>query len=356
MLSIRSLSVFYSPDAATISGLDLDVREGEIFFLLGPSGCGKSTLLRTIAGFVRQRSGSIRLAGREIGVLPPEKRRAPMVFQNYALWPHLDVAGNVAFGLKLRGLSANQVRRETESILKTVGMLSFAKRRIHELSGGQQQRVALARALALNGDILLLDEPLSNLDAALRDRMRMEIKKICKKRNLTALYVTHDRKEALSIGDRIAVMRNGRIEQIGTPYELYHRPNSRFVASFLGDANFFPGRFLGEERGSLLFETPFGRIRAASEGQSALAPAIGGERLLTIRPEAIRLAPPDGSENVVAADIVGATFLGESFSFRCRAAEVSAEFFASESAGPERAPGTRVVCAFPPDRIRILGD
>ncbi len=356
MLSIRDLSVSYSSDATTISELDLDVREGEIFFLLGPSGCGKSTLLRTIAGFVRQRSGSIKLAGREIGALPPEKRHAPMVFQNYALWPHLDVAENVAFGLKLRGLSAHEVRRETESILETVGMLSFAKRRIHELSGGQQQRVALARALALNGDMLLLDEPLSNLDAALRDRMRLEIKKICKSRNLTVLYVTHDRKEALSIGDRIAVMRNGRIEQVGTPYELYHRPNSRFVASFLGDANFFPGRCFGEERDSLLFETPFGRIRVSAEGQEAFISEDGKERLLTIRPEAVRISPSDGAENVVSAEIVGATFLGESFSFRCRATDADAEFFASESAGPERAPGMRVACAFPPDRIRILGD
>ena len=228
MLEIRGVSKAYGK-TPVLRGVDLAVEPGELMFLLGPSGCGKSTLLRIVAGLIRQDAGSVVLGGRDVSALPPESRNTPMVFQNYALWPHLNVAENIEFGLRIKKLPREEIRKTAEEMLEVVGMSEFAKRKVNELSGGQQQRVALARALALKGDILLLDEPLSNLDARLRDLMRTEIRRICKERNLTALYVTHDRREALSVGDRIAVMKDGVILQLDSPRTLYTRPANKFL-------------------------------------------------------------------------------------------------------------------------------
>jgi len=253
-VEIRNINKAYQSSVPVLSSCNLSIEPGELFFLLGPSGCGKSTLLRIVAGLVNQDSGSITFNGREIGNLPPEKRKAAMVFQNYALWPHLTVFENVAFGLRIQKMGGEAIRQEVAAALKLVDLAGYADRKITSLSGGQQQRVALARALAVRPEVLLLDEPLSNLDARFRDLMREEIKRICKERSQTAIYVTHDRHEALSMADQVAVMHNGVIEQVGTPEALYERPVNRFVATFLGDINIFGNLMVRPE--NLRFDCP----------------------------------------------------------------------------------------------------
>jgi len=216
-----------------VRDVNLTIQAGELFFLLGPSGCGKSTLLRMIAGLTEPTSGRIFFGERDVTMLDTQHRNAVMVFQSDALWPHMSVRENVRFGLSVRGGERSIQESRVNEVLELVHMREYADRKPNQLSGGQQQRVALARALAVNPDCLLLDEPLSNLDAKLRHEMRDEIRRICKSANLTSVYVTHDQKEALAIADRIAVMREGRIEQVGTPSDLYHRPTSDFIAEFI---------------------------------------------------------------------------------------------------------------------------
>lgn len=218
--------------------VDLTVKSGELFFLLGPSGCGKTTLLRIIAGFLDPDDGEIFFGKKRINQIPAHKRNTALVFQNYALWPHLTVFENVAYGLRVRKVQKRMLRDQVETALERVKMSPFADRKPTALSGGQQQRVALARALVVNPDFLLFDEPLSNLDAQLRLEMRAEIKHLHNENPITSIYVTHDQEEALSLADRLAVMRNGKIEQIGHPMEIYTRPANRFVASFIGEINF----------------------------------------------------------------------------------------------------------------------
>ncbi len=327
-VEIKGISKSYQPGVPVLKPIDLKIEAGELFFLLGPSGCGKSTLLRILAGLVEPDAGSITFNGREITTLPPEKRRAAMVFQNYALWPHLTVFENVAFGLRVEGADRARIRREVESALELVQLADCMNRRIPSLSGGQQQRVALARALAVNPALLLLDEPLSNLDARLRDTMRHEIRRICKERRLTALYVTHDRQEALSMADRLAVMQQGEIRQIGRPEEVYNHPECRFVAGFLGDANFLEGEI-----------TPAGKFRShfgefALENPSGCTP---GQRITAaIRPERIRFVdtPRPGS---FRARLISRTFLGESCEWKLDADGL--ELTVTESAAPVRVPG-----------------
>ena len=352
MLEIKGVSKSYG-GTSVLRGIDLSVEAGELMFLLGPSGCGKSTLLRIVAGLIRQDAGSIVLDGRDVSALPPESRNTPMVFQNYALWPHLNVAENIEFGLRIRKLPRNEIRSAVEEMLAVVGMSEFAKRKVNELSGGQQQRVALARALALKGSILLLDEPLSNLDARLRDLMRTEIRRICKERRLTALYVTHDRREALSVGDRIAVMKDGAILQLDAPRALYTRPATKFTASFLGDADFLKGQCLRlePENGLAVFGTPAGELRVRLEGQPA-QPVPGSACTLMIRPEAVRPGADGNAVNAIPCEIRDSVFLGETTGFTLDASGFS--LHASESAAPERRPGDRITCAVPPDAIAIL--
>jgi putative spermidine/putrescine transport system ATP-binding protein len=225
-----------------VDGLDLTVAKGELVCLLGPSGCGKTTTLRMVAGFVAPDRGEILIDGRPVTQLPPEQRPTAMVFQNYALWPHMTVFGNVAFGLKLRGLPKREIRERVGAALELVGLSHHAESRPAHISGGEQQRVALARALVLEPQVLLLDEPLSNLDAKLRVRVRDEIREIQQRVGITTVLVTHDQDEALSVADRIAVMNAGRIEQLDTPSGLYDAPGTRFVAGFVGTMNFLSGR------------------------------------------------------------------------------------------------------------------
>ena len=259
-VSIEKLTKSYDGTTQVLDGVDLHIKQGELVFMLGPSGCGKSTLLRILAGLVTPDSGTISFDGKNILSLPPEKRRAAMVFQNYALWPHMTVYENVAFGLRMEKRPAKEIDARVKESLEQVRMQDYASNSVTRLSGGQQQRVALARALAVEPALLLLDEPLSNLDANLRDTMRREIKHICTKRKLTALYVTHDRREALSMADRAGVMHKGKISQIGTPDEIYNHPADGFTARFLGDVSRLPEGGIRPER--LKISETSGKLRA----------------------------------------------------------------------------------------------
>ncbi len=245
-----------------VNDLSLDVQAGELFFLLGPSGCGKTTCLRMVAGFLTPDSGTLKFGDKTMNNVPPHKRNTGMVFQNYALWPHMTAAENIAYGLRVRKTPKAERERRVLDALKMVQLQDRAQHYPNQLSGGQQQRVALARALVINPDVLLLDEPLSNLDAQLRLELRGEIKRLHSQTQTTALYVTHDQDEALSIADRIGVMRNGLLIQVGTPRELYRTPHSRFVAAFIGETNFLPGKVKASDGNKTIVETPVGEVVA----------------------------------------------------------------------------------------------
>src|SRR5882757_4134750 len=281
-LALRGIEKRYG-DVAAVSGVDLELKEGEFVSLLGPSGCGKTTTLRMIAGFIAPSAGTIEMNGQMLssptGALPPEKRQMSMIFQSYAVWPNMTVAQNVAFGLELRKLPREEVRRRTGEMLEVVHMGHLAARYPAELSGGQQQRVALARAIVIKPQVLLLDEPLSNLDANLREEMRFEIRRLHDEFRITTVYVTHDQAEAMVTSDRIAVMNLGKVEQIGEPYEIYNQPHTRFVAGFIGRTNFIETTVAD---GMLTFD---GRTFPVSSPPTA-APS-NGPITLSIRPQNI---------------------------------------------------------------------
>jgi len=286
---------------------DLLITPGELFFLLGPSGCGKSTLLRIIAGLHAPTSGRVLFNDRDVTVLPTEKRNAVMVFQSYALWPHMTVRENVRFGLAVRKINRKEQDDRIAQVLTLTRIAERADSKPNELSGGQQQRVALARALAVQPDVLLLDEPLSNLDAKLRHEMRTEIRRICKTQNLTTVYVTHDQKEALSTADRIAVMNKGKVVQVGAPADLYHRPASSFVADFIGETNLLKGDVVARQDGHITVQTPAGPVVAA-----ATSGAIPDRVTLSIRPEQLRVSTSTApSTNRFTGSVSETTFLGE---------------------------------------------
>ncbi len=293
-----------------VDDVSLTIAPGELFFLLGPSGCGKTTLLRSVAGFYTPEAGAIRIGERDVTRLPPHQRDAGMVFQSYALWPHMTVRENVAFGLEMRKVAREERDRRVTEAIALVRMDERADHKPNQLSGGQQQRVALARALVIRPQCLLLDEPLSNLDAKLRLEMRTEIRRICKDAGLTAIYVTHDQKEALSVADRLAVMRDGRVQQLGRPQDVYLRPANRFVANFIGETNFVEGRVQTCRDGRARIETPVGPLESATLPPET--PAPGATVTLSIRPETIRFdAPPPGAPNVLAGTVHDTIYLGE---------------------------------------------
>jgi iron(III) transport system ATP-binding protein len=286
-----------------IRNVSFAIKSGHILALLGPSGCGKTTTLRLIAGFESPDSGYIEIDGRTVAEngfnLPPEKRRVGMVFQDYAIFPHLSVAQNVAFGLG-RGQKAND---RTDTMLHMVGLTDQGAKMPHELSGGQQQRVALARALALDPAVVLLDEPFSNLDTALRQQVRREVKELLKQNGATAIFVTHDQEEALFLGDQIAVMNEGLIEQLGTPEEIFHRPRTRFVAEFMGQTDFVPGELNGQG-----IETALGRLPPP---QSGLNP--GTAVTIAVRPDDVVLAAANGGREgngrIIARQFIGIAYI-----------------------------------------------
>ncbi len=265
--------------------INLKINDREFFFLLGPSGCGKTTLLRTIAGFYTPDRGKIYFGERLMNDVPPHKRNTGMVFQNYALWPHLTIGQNVAYGLEVRGLNQNKIKDKVHEVLDIVQMEEYAERTPNQLSGGQQQRVALARALVIEPDVLLLDEPLSNLDARLRLEMRSEIRRIHDKTKITTIYVTHDQKEALSMADRIALMRDGSIEQVGDPRSIYRTPANKFVADFIGETNWLEGEVVEKKTDGLVVKTEVGVFETA---QTSNIP-IGAAVWLGFRPESVEM-------------------------------------------------------------------
>jgi iron(III) transport system ATP-binding protein len=277
-MRISQLTKTYGATHA-LNEVNLEIRSGELFFLLGPSGCGKTTLLRTIAGLQTPSSGRILFDGTDVTAVPTQKRNAVMCFQGYALWPHMTVRENIRFGLSVRG---NSGEAQVERALDIVRMRDLADRKPQELSGGQQQRVALARALAVQPACLLLDEPLSNLDTHLRQELRKEIRRICREAGITTVYVTHDQKEALSTADRIAVMKDGRLVQVGTPQELYCLPTNAFVAEFMGPTNLIAGKVVASKEGRVHIATGLGEIVAAA------GPASGAVTV-SIRPELISI-------------------------------------------------------------------
>ena len=287
MLKLDRVGMRFAGSVDAVADLDLDVRAGEFMFLLGPSGSGKTTTLRMIAGFMRPTSGRIKLNGRSIAEVPPHRRDIGMVFQRYALFPHLTVAENVAFGLKMRGMPEKERPRRVEEVLALVHLTGLEARFPAQLSGGQQQRVALARALAYRPALLLLDEPLANLDRRLRDEMRIELKRIQQQMGTTMLFVTHDQEEALTLGDRIAVMHQGRLVQLGTPLEVYRRPTTKFVASFIGDMNFLPAECV---RASACGTRSTARLAIGGPDQEIAGHHPSGTRLVAcVRPERVIL-------------------------------------------------------------------
>lgn len=297
-------------DHRVVEDISLTIQPGELFFLLGPSGCGKTTLLRCIAGFYIPDSGRILFNDQDVTRLPPDRRETGMVFQSYALWPHMTVAENVAFGLELRKRPADDVARRVADALAMVRMSDRADYKPNQLSGGQQQRVALARALVIEPKCLLLDEPLSNLDAKLRLEMRTEIRRICKKAGLTVVYVTHDQKEALSIADRIAVMDRGGLQQCGTPQDVYLRPCTRFVANFIGETNFIEGVVESVQGDTARVRTAIGTIVSAALPPEP--PRAGQAVTLSLRPEVIHAGTqPKDPTNVFEARVHDTVYLGE---------------------------------------------
>ncbi|MSP48695.1 MAG: ABC transporter ATP-binding protein [Alphaproteobacteria bacterium] len=348
-LELRGLSKHYD-GTAVVDRIDLAVPPGNLVCLLGPSGCGKTTTLRLIAGFVEPSTGDIRVDDKVLSApgfaTPPEQRGMSMIFQSYALWPHMTVADNVAYGLTLRRLPVAEIGRRVSEMLAAVKLGTFADRYPGELSGGQQQRAALARALIVEPEILLLDEPLSNLDAALRDEMRFEIRRLHDAFRYTTVYVTHDQVEAMTTADLIVVMNHGRIEQSGAPEEVYNRPRSAFVAGFLGGANILKGHAIDATR----LNVGPGVLRCA---ESAFVP--GDEAALSIRFHEVRVhatGGPDG-DNRLAARVIRQTFLG---SLRDLALELADGTVIRATAPPDLAvqANARVWIDLPPERCRPL--
>jgi len=292
-------------NVAAVSNVNLAVPHGKVTTLLGPSGCGKTTLLRLIAGFIQPDEGEIRIKGRRVNDVPPQRRSTVVVFQDYALFPHLSVFENVAYGLRRRRMRDAEIQRRVRDMLKFLGLPDQDRSSPLLLSGGQQQRVALARALVVEPDVLLLDEPLSNLDVKLRVRVRTELKEIQRSLGKTTILVTHDQEEALSLSDRVAVMEAGRIRQIGTPQELYAHPADDFVADFVGIANFIPATIRAVGADSIVADSPLGPIKAPAKGWSA-----GQSVMLVVRPMALRLSKLPG-ENAVKGAVHSMSFLGE---------------------------------------------
>ena len=302
--------------AIAVDDLSIEIGEGELVSLLGPSGCGKTTTLRSIAGFDEPDVGQILFDGVDITSLPPERRNIGMVFQNYALFPHMTVRQNLSFGLEMRRVARNEMAERIDAVLDIVQLAGLEDRYPRELSGGQQQRVALARGLVIEPAVLLLDEPLANLDAKLREEMRFFIRSLQKRVGITTVYVTHDQAEAMVISDRIVVMFDGRIRQIGDATKIYARPVSREVADFIGLSNFIDGRVKARsEDGYYLVETPLGEIRC----RSALTLAAGDAALVMVRPESVRLSrePPDNPDlNGITGRVRDRFYLGNIAGYR----------------------------------------
>ena len=347
----RNIQLAYGT-TPVLRDITLTVEPGEFFAILGPSGSGKSTLLRLIAGFNQHQAGELLVGGKDVTGIVPWKRNVGMVFQNYALWPHMTVARNVAFGLEERRLAGEDVRRRAAAALELVGLAGYGERRPSQLSGGQQQRVALARTLAIEPQVLLLDEPLSNLDAKLRLQMRHELLALHRRLGITTIFVTHDQEEAMTICDRIAVMDHGVIQQVGTPIELFDEPANRFVAGFVGSVNLFEGELRGDD----LFVSPaLGDCRLPR----VTASRPPGPACLAFRPHAVQIeavAPtPPGEGLGFAGKVAGAEFQGDAVRYEVRVGETTVIAEQTHRRGAARWPeGTAVRLHVPGTELRLV--
>jgi iron(III) transport system ATP-binding protein len=353
-LVLKSLvKVFGSGENAftAVDNVDIDVQEGELVTLLGPSGCGKTTTLRMISGFELPTSGEIRIDGEDVSTTPPNKRPTTMVFQNYALFPHLTVFENIAYGLKIRRESAENIRKQTEEIMLLVGLEGLAERSPAQLSGGQQQRVSLARSLVMEPKVLLLDEPLSNLDAKLRVSTRLEIRKLQQRVGITSVYVTHDQEEAMTLSDRVVIMHQGKIMQIGSPQAIYAKPANRFVADFIGKANFLEGHVRNLTSSNEIVLDIVGKKfqvlvqpGAFSEGQRVL---------LVVRPESIELEPKRA--DTLSGTVHEVVYLGSQMVYEV---EVAKNIITVEIANPQEhmvfKAGEEVTISFLEKSLHIL--
>ncbi len=301
-IELKNIDLSYG-DTRVIKDVSLKINQGEFFAFLGPSGCGKSTLLRLIAGFEHCQKGEVYLGDQEVSALPPWKRQVGMVFQNYALWPHMTIFKNVAFGLEERKLPQHEIEQRVKDVLELVGLQDYAERRPNQLSGGQQQRVALARTLVIEPKVLLLDEPLSNLDAKLRIHMRQELLELQRKLSLTTIFVTHDQEEANTTSDRIAVLKDGIVQQIGSPMELYDRPDNLFVAQFLGSANVIHGT-LSKQENSTLFDDGKG-LQISLQAND-----IEGSKSIVLRPQNLLLCEAGSNSADLQGQVKIREFLG----------------------------------------------
>ncbi len=332
-------------DVVAVDGLDLEVKPGELVALLGPSGCGKTTTLRVVAGFVTPDAGLVWVGDRCLSsptrVIPPERRRMAMIFQSYALWPHMTVAQNVAYGLRFGRVPRHERERRVHEMLRVVQLSGYESRYPGELSGGQQQRVAVARALVVEPEILLLDEPLSNLDANLREEMRFEIRRLHETFGITTLYVTHDQGEAMVISDRVAVLERGRVAQIGSPEDLFEHPRTRFVAEFIGKTNLIEGL---AEAPDAFARGPV-RLRTAS---AFLTP--GGPVTISIRPHRIEVVPGGSvAANVLRATVLRASYLGDTVDYQVRLAAGDVVLRLTAPASTRLRAGEAVTLRLPPE-------
>ncbi|MEO6363731.1 MAG: ABC transporter ATP-binding protein [Caldimonas sp.] len=339
-----------------LKDVNVEIEPGEFFALLGPSGSGKSTLLRLIAGFAAPQRGEIRVDGVDIARLPPWQRRIGMVFQSYALWPHLSVRDNVGFGLVEQKLPRREIDVRVAEALELVGLGAHGERRPHELSGGQQQRVALARTVVTRPQVLLLDEPLSNLDKTLRVQMRRELLALQRRLGLTTIFVTHDQEEAMTTADRMAVLDHGVVQQVGTPMTLFDEPVNAFVAGFVGTMNLLPGRVRHRDGGPLVFTAEgVGELDLPAGG---VAPS-GNAALLSVRPHTLRLVAAGAARDAALVwldgDVEAAEFLGESTRYQVRVGTTAWAVDAPHRAGAERlAAGTSVGVGLDPAQVRLL--
>jgi iron(III) transport system ATP-binding protein len=299
-----------------VSHVSLEIKDGELFTLLGPSGCGKTTILRLIGGFHKPDQGEIYFDGKDVKSKPPYERNIGMVFQNYALWPHMTISDNITYGLKLKKMPKSDIADKVSRVLKLVNLTGLENRYPGQLSGGQQQRVALARALVLNPDVLLLDEPLSNLDAKIRVQVRAEIRKLQKELAITTIYVTHDQEEALTLSDRIAVINLGKLQQIGTPRDLYERPENPFVADFIGINNLIPGdvQEVNKAEGSIKVQTKIGSLICISDRPYKL----GDQCMISVRPETASISQSEDFQkgfNLISGTVSFASYIGNTIRY-----------------------------------------
>lgn len=329
-------------DFIAVDDLSLEVHRGELLCLLGPSGCGKTTTLRMIAGFIEPSNGSIKIEGQEVVQLPPYRRNTGMVFQSYALFPHMNVSQNVAFGLENIGMSGADRRKRVAEMLEMVELDHLAKRFPKELSGGQQQRVALARALALHPAVLLLDEPFSNLDAQLRIRLRQEMRRVLERVNITTLFVTHDQEEALMLSDRIVVMNKGKVEQIGSPEDIYEQPATQFVAEFIGSCNVFEGHVVDG-----LFTSKGGLSVPVSA-------AANGSHTLMIRPEYLEPASETYQGYSIEGTVENVNYFGPLSRITLQVASEKIVLDARHQTAMRPKPGERIRISIDPDGVRLL--